>query len=233
MDAPELDAAKHKQALDGLRRINYWSDSSVKIAKAASQLNSLSGPLGPTKPIRLLDLGCGGGDVTSGVFNYFCKSGQAVQIEGWDMSSTAVELASKRHARLNPGSNSIEFRVQNVFDIADRETKFDIVFCSLFMHHFNDGQVVTLLQQMRGLSTVGVIVDDLLRTRLGHLLAVFGCHVLSRSPIVHFDGPQSVRAAYRIEEFDQLANEAGLSDASFRCHWPQRFLMAWSSSSNS
>jgi len=67
----------------------------------------------------------------------------------------------------------------------------------------------------------------LVRTRFGYALAWAGGRLLTRSPIVHTDGPLSVRAAFTLDEFGTLAERAGLRGATFRRHWPQRFLFAW------
>jgi hypothetical protein len=72
-----------------------------------------------------------------------------------------------------------------------------------------------------------VLVDDLVRNRRGYLLALAGCHILSSSPIVHFDGPTSVAAAFTPGEALSLAERAGLHGTSLTRHWPQRFLLTW------
>jgi hypothetical protein len=102
------------------------------------------------------------------------------------------------------------------------------VMCSLFLHHFDDDSARTLLMKMREAATVAVFVDDLLRTTLGYTLCWIGCRILTRSPMVHYDGPQSVRAALTMEEARQLFAQAGYDRATFRRHWPERFLMQWS-----
>ena len=71
------------------------------------------------------------------------------------------------------------------------------------------------------------VFNDLARSRLGHLLAYFGTRLLTRSYVVHFDGPQSVRSAFNIAEADVMAKAAGLEGAEFSRHWPQRFLLKW------
>jgi hypothetical protein len=72
-----------------------------------------------------------------------------------------------------------------------------------------------------------VLVDDLRRTRFGYALAWIACQLLTRSPVVHTDGPRSVRAAFTLAEARQLAARAGLDDCRISPHWPQRFLLSW------
>ena len=111
------------------------------------------------------------------------------------------------------------------------ELPFDIVYCTLFLHHFDDSSAVEVLGAMSRLARRAVLVDDLNRTSLGWWLAFLGCHLLSRSRIVHFDGPQSVRAALTPVEVRALAANAGMRDVAIRRHWPERFMMRWERSS--
>ncbi len=108
--------------------------------------------------------------------------------------------------------------------------RYDIVCCSLFVHHLEEPQAVALLTAMRESAEKLVVVSDLLRTRLGYALCWIGTRLLTRSPVVHTDGLLSVRAALSLDEARGLAAKAGLQNARFERQWPQRFLMTWSPS---
>jgi len=75
------------------------------------------------------------------------------------------------------------------------------------------------------------VVDDLIRSRLGYALAWSGTRLLSRSWVVHTDGPLSVRAAFTPAELRRLAAEAGLTTAELVPFWPERQRLIWSPSS--
>jgi 2-polyprenyl-3-methyl-5-hydroxy-6-metoxy-1,4-benzoquinol methylase len=130
---------------------------------------------------------------------------------------------------LNGMDSSLSQSDRNREDVIvhDEDLSFDIVYCTLFLHHFDDASAVEVLGAMKRLARRAVIVDDLCRTSLGWWLAYLGCHLLSRSRVVHFDGPQSVRAALTPHEAQALAAEAGMRDAAIRRHWPERFMMRW------
>ena len=85
-----------------------------------------------------------------------------------------------------------------------------------------------MLRRMAAAAQCLVLVDDLVRSRWGYLLALAGSHVLSTSRIVHFDGPTSVAAAFTPSEALSLAERAGLQGTSLTRHWPQRYLLTWS-----
>ena len=179
------------------------------------------------RPVRVLDLACGGGDVGLSLAKQARRRNTDVEITGWDVSSVAVSIAAD-NARA-AGIDNICFVEANV--LQDKlPTDFDIVMCSLFLHHLTEAEAVTLLRKMAAATRGDVLVNDLQRSRVGYHLARIGCRVLTRSPIVHYDGPISVAGAYTIEEAAQLAASAGLANATVRSYWPERFLLSWSRS---
>jgi ubiquinone/menaquinone biosynthesis C-methylase UbiE len=224
MDDPSIDPNIHRQALAGLQRVNRLCQTGKYIAREIASIASRH----PMQSIRILDLGCGSGDVASDVARRLSKSFQG-EVVGADISHTAVNAATQSFAEKKPSSNSNPFQVR--FEQADvfqnNLGPYDFVYCCLFLHHFTETQAIELLTQMRRIATKGVIVDDLIRSRWGWLLAKVGCHLLSRSPVVHFDGPQSVRAAFSCKEVIHLAAQAGLQPCQIRRHWPERYLLKW------
>jgi hypothetical protein len=109
---------------------------------------------------------------------------------------------------------------------------FDVLSCSLFLHHLAEDDAVGLLRRMAQAARRMVLVNDLIRSPLGYVLAWCGCRLLSRSPVVHFDGPASVAAAFTLGEARALADRAGLAGAVLTRHWPERFLLTWSRDGN-
>jgi 2-polyprenyl-3-methyl-5-hydroxy-6-metoxy-1,4-benzoquinol methylase len=218
MDAPDLDPTLHKQALAGLRRVNWLCNTSKHVSKTILEIvkrRSLNS-------VDVLDLGCGSGDIALGVHR-FVGHNIACTLSGWDISEEAVRNA-REHVR---GVDQPTFEITNALSESHTDRKFDFVYCCLFLHHFDENESIHILKTMSQLARVALIVDDLKRSRWGWLMAKVGCHLLSRSPIVHFDGPQSVRAAYTINEALSLANRAGLNNCQVKSHWPERYQLIW------
>ena len=112
----------------------------------------------------------------------------------------------------------------------DLPTGYDVVSCSLFLHHLEESDAILLLNRMATAARRLVLIDDLIRSRWGYLLALVGCHLLSGSHVVHVDGPTSVAAAFTPSEVLRLAERAGLQGATLTRHWPQRFFLTWKAS---
>jgi hypothetical protein len=105
---------------------------------------------------------------------------------------------------------------------------YDVVMCSLFLHHLQREQARALLARMSDLADRLVLVNDLVRSPVGFVLAYAGTRLLSRSWVVHTDGPRSVEGAFTMTELRVLAEEAGLRGAEVAARWPCRMLLTWS-----
>jgi len=249
MDDPNLCPKEHAKALRGLRRINAFSGTVDQLVREILSVSEKDRRGESDEPIRILDLGCANGEIAMGVARRLNGRINA-EVIGWDMSSTAIEHARTQQQKTKfSGTCCIRFEVMNVFEAVqgmsvasntdrmqgngmnpqqnDEHGPFHIVYCTLFLHHFDDSSAIDVLRAMKRLARRAVLVDDLCRTSLGWWLAYLGCHLLSRSKVVHFDGPQSVRAALAPSEASALAAEAGMRDVAIRRHWPERFMMRW------
>jgi 2-polyprenyl-3-methyl-5-hydroxy-6-metoxy-1,4-benzoquinol methylase len=220
MDQPGLDQAVHSQALRGLGRINRVSASSSILWPAIASLASRD----TRRPIRVLDLATGGGDVPISLARRARRAGFDVGIEGCDISPVAVAFAARA---AEAAGVAVRFFPLDALNEALPEG-YHIVTCSLFLHHLAEDDAVRLLRKMAEAARCMILVNDLLRSRAGYWLAWTGCRALSRSPIVHHDGPASVRAAFRLEEVRTLAERAGLNGIRLERRWPWRFLLSWS-----
>lgn len=220
MDSPDLDVGLHHQALAALRRVNLWSGIGGRLAGILADLAKQRG----LSRLRVLDLASGGGDVSLSLVRSMQRRGVAVELDGWDRSETAVDYATAQAKRR--GQSGVRFLVRDVLNDPVEEA-YDVVLSTLFLHHLENSDATRLLQKMRAAAGQAVLVDDLLRTRTGYWLAQAGTRLLTFSPVVHVDGPMSVRAAFSLTEVHQLADQAELTGATVRTHWPSRFLLCW------
>ncbi len=84
----------------------------------------------------------------------------------------------------------------------------DIVSCCLFVHHLEPAQVADFLAESLRVARVGVLINDLERTRTHNSLAEFFCR-LDSSRLSRHDGPASVRAAYTVAEMRRMLAATG------------------------
>ena len=216
MDDPAIAVARHQQALRGLARLNRFSRSAQIVYAAIADLLQEA-----PRPIRLLDLATGGGDVPIGLSHLARRHGTQIQIAACDVSSTAIEYARHRAALADV---EIDFFPLNVMT-QSLPLDYDVITCSLFLHHLTGDHARRLLSSMMAAAGQRIVVNDLCRGRVPLAMVKLAVRVVSRSAVVHVDGPRSVRAAFTAAELRELAAEAGLTEARVETRWPARLLL--------
>lgn len=217
MDDPGLDPAAHHRALRGLARLNWLSRPVTEMwppIRAFAQRQS--------GPLRLLDVACGGGDVTLALWRRAQRRRLPIEVHGCDISATA--LAHARETADRAGAK-VNFHRCDVLGEPLPEG-YHIITCALFLHHLTDEAIVQLLDRMRRHAAL-VVISDLRRTRLGLIITHLATRLMTRSRIVHVDGPRSVRAALTIDELRALTARAGMTDADVRPCFPERMRLVW------
>ena len=150
-------------------------------------------------------------------------AGFALRVDGCDVSATAVSLASRYAERRS--LEAVFFRLDAIAAEALPDG-YDAMISNLFLHHLSSADAVLLLKKMSESAPV-VVVTDLARGPIGYAAAFLGTRLLSRSPIVHTDGPRSVRAAFTLEEALLLAARAALDGARILPAFPYRWRLDW------
>ena len=166
-------------------------------------------------------MGCGDGYLLRQLAWKSAAAGFDVRWVGYDFSATACTLATEK-AR----ADGVEVQFEKLDILAcEIPEQFDVVLNSLFLHHFEAREVQTILTRFRDATTQGFIVEDLRRTVLGYVLAWTCGRLLTRSPIVHYDGVVSVEGSFSIPEIREVLDAADVEPVTITKRWPQRFVL--------
>ncbi|MHB1194416.1 MAG: methyltransferase domain-containing protein [Longimicrobiales bacterium] len=217
MDDPGLEPARHVRALEALTTVNLLSGTAGRVWRELRRAG-----LAPGRPLRVLDLACGGGDVAVALARRAGRSGLPLEVHGCDRSPVALE-----HARRSATRAGVEVRFFERDALASPLPEgYDLLCSSLFLHHLTGSQAVALLAAMARAADA-LFVQDLRRTRLGWALAGVTLHALARSDVARVDGLRSVAGAFTLEEARGMAVEVGLAGAVVTRCWPQRWALSW------
>ncbi|TWU51166.1 methyltransferase domain-containing protein [Rubripirellula reticaptiva] len=221
MDDPAIDPLEHAQALAGLARLNRYTGVASLMYRYVRRLtkNRLLSATTP-RPLKVLDVASGGGDVPIAWARQAKRDGVDLQITMLDISPVAIEQ-QQRLARAR-GVNVTSIQMNCLTE--PLPTGFDLVTNSLFMHHLEVADAINLLRQMRAATDNAILVCDLERSRLNVGLVAFASRVLSRSKVVHHDGPQSVRGSFTRNEFADLGQYAMGTPIQMHRALPCRFI---------
>lgn len=159
-------------------------------------------------PITILDIATGGADIPRAICRWARTRKLTVAIEAVDRGDQVLAAATEWSVDFP------EIRLRRVqaplLPYPDRS--FDYVISSLFFHHLSEVEGVLLLREMARVARRGLLVNDLLRSRLACLLTAMTTRLLSGNRLTHHDGPISVLRGFRPQELRRMAVKAGLAD---------------------
>jgi 2-polyprenyl-3-methyl-5-hydroxy-6-metoxy-1,4-benzoquinol methylase len=198
MDRPQPVSAELERDLERIRQLNRWFGSYRLV------LGFVDRWIKPGARMRVVDLATGSGDIPRLIVDYARKIGAQVDIDAIDQQAATLEVAKK----LSADYPEISYRETNILEWNPVEP-YDIVLCTLALHHFSDEDAVSALRRCRELSRKFVLVSDL---RRGFLLRV-GVYLLTelifREPMTRFDARLSAERAFSFSEMRELAVRAG------------------------
>jgi len=170
--------------------------------------------------ITVCEIGCGGGDNLAAIERWCSKRNIAVGLTGIDINPDCIEVA-----RSTLASTGARLLVSDYALVEFDVEKPDIIFSSLFCHHFTDEQLVSMLQWMRNNARLGFFINDLHRHWLAYYSIKWLTTAFSRSYLVKNDAPLSVRRGFIKNEWIQLLRQAGVAPHSLQWQWAFRWLV--------
>lgn len=215
LDEDEIPFAHIKQNMKELDFINAWLGGHKITLDAFKYLSK------GKKNISVCEIGCGGGDNLAAITNWCNKKNIRVDISGIDIKKECIDYAKSRN--IFPAANWITSDYKKVtFD-----KKPDIIFSSLFCHHFSDKELIFQLNWMKQNSSLGFFINDLHRNFLAYYSIKFLTRLFSRSYLVKNDAPLSVARGFTRGELKQLCDKADVRKAKISWRWAFRYVVMY------
>lgn len=198
LDADQLDALELRKNLREMAMLNRLPGGVGDSVRAVERL------LGEQNEATVLDLGTGSGD-----FVRRLQRRRHVEVIASDVRPEVLEIAARNLA----GTNNVSMLQADARAIPLSDGEVDIAHASLLMHHFDPDDAIVALAEMRRVSRLGVVINDLRRGVLPFAMTAAAVLALSRGAYTRHDGVLSARRAYTLAELDTLAARAGLKRA--------------------
>lgn len=214
LDQPHIPFADIRQNMRELDTINTVLGGHAITLRGLKMLL----PRQTNTPISILEIGCGDGNNLRVIQQWAKRNGLKLQLTGVDYNPECIA-----YARQVPANKDIEFTCSDYRSVATAQ-KSDIVFSSLFCHHFTDAQLVEQLRWMQANSSVGFFINDLHRHPLAYHSIRLLTKAFSKSYLVKNDAPLSVLRGFQKKEWSRLLTEAGV-DAQVKWAWAFRWLI--------
>ena len=165
----------------------------------------------PNDHLRVLDLATGSGDIPRLAVEFARERAARLTIDAVDFQRSTIAIAEQ----LSAGFPEIAYHCAEVHAFG-REREYDIVLCSLALHHFTAEEAIRLLRRCRELSRGKVLVADLRRSWLAKIGVALLTTFFFPEPMTRNDARVSVERAFSFREMDETARAAGWRDFGHR-----------------
>jgi hypothetical protein len=216
MDDFSIDGALLQDTLDKLATINKWLGGNVSTINGIKKLLK---DQPKEKNIKIIDLGCGGGDILRDIAKFGQKGGYNFELIGIDANKNATDYATL----LSSNHSNIRFVHCDVFSEEFKLMEYDIVITTLFLHHFKENQLLDLMDYLLTKSNIGLVVNDLHRHRLAYYLFKF-ITIPIKNKMITEDGLTSVLRGFKRRELVALSVQL---NANYKLKWKWAFRYQW------
>jgi len=191
-------SAEIAASLRDLRWFNRWFGG---LSTTRRMLESVTRLTGRTR-FTLLEVASGDGYLMHTIAGQLGRDG--IQLD--------VTLLDRQPSHL-PANGAMAKVSADALRLPFRESAFDLVSCSLFLHHLVLEQAREFAREALRVCRIAVLVHDLIRHPL-HLALAYAGAPLYRSRITRHDAPASVWQAYTVPEVTNCFREAGAAEVS-------------------
>ena len=220
LDLPVHDPAELATNLHDIRTVNRLAGGSATVLR---HLPNLIAELPRDRPVDILDLATGSGDSPRDLVRWASRHSHILRLTLTDVSPQILDQARRTLA----GAPGATFAVCDARDVPFPNRAFDVVLCSLTLHHFAPDDAIRVLREMDRLTRAGFIVNDIRRCATGYVAAWAASRIATRNRLTRHDMPLSVRRAYTPDELRALLRAAGVSDAAVTTHLLFRMAAVW------
>ncbi len=217
MDNPELPTAELIPALNDITKVNKLLNGNLITVKA---IEKLFREYPEKKEWRIVDFGCGDGQMLRRVARYFKNHSNTIDLLGVDLNAKSIRLGES----LSQDYDNITFEQRNILEVNEKEFDCDILLCTLTMHHFNDKEIVRFMEKFQKLAGTAIVVNDLERSPLSYQLFRVFSRIFMKSTIAKHDGRISIARSFKRKDLEAYAQELGLKKYSITKKWAFRYL---------
>jgi SAM-dependent methyltransferase len=172
-------------------------------------LNRIAATQPPQTPLRILDVGFGGGDMLRRIERWAAHRNLPVQLTGIDLNPYAARAA----AEFTPPGSQIQWLTGDAYSYAE---PVDIILSALLTHHLETPELVRFLAWSDATARRGWFINDLCREPVPARLFTLLAGTLRWHRFVQHDGPVSFRRAFREADWQAALSAARVPSSATR-----------------
>ncbi|MCA0932199.1 methyltransferase domain-containing protein [Lutimonas saemankumensis] len=202
--------------LDILSRINWWLGGNHVSLDGIDKILKSENPKGK---VKIVDLGCGNGDMLRRIANMGLQKGYQFELIGIDANADTIAYA----AELSNSHNNISYFQLDIFSKEFEELEYDIAVSTLFLHHLKDEEIISKLNLLCKNASLGVVINDLHRNKLAYFLFNIISFFINNK-IIRNDGLISILRGFKKDELEHFSKMMGMR---FEIAWKWAFRYQW------
>ncbi|MEX0314848.1 MAG: methyltransferase domain-containing protein [Allomuricauda sp.] len=215
MDDPDMEFEVLKSAYNDINRCNQWLGGESNTIYAVWDLVKKD----TKKSYTILDMGCGDGTMLLKLSNFLNKNHVSHSMVGIDLRDDVLQIAEDKTA----GYPNITFKKMDILK-ADSGFECDILINTLTMHHFGEERIDTFVNQFVRLAKVGIVINDLHRSRLAYYLFKIFSAVFIKTEVAKYDGLVSILKGFKRNELIYLSKKIPGVIHEIRWKWAFRYI---------
>ena len=205
MDTECADFEDYRACLADLAQLNRLTLTHRPTIAFLDRLRR-QGRLPTGRPLAVLDIASGYGDLLRTIAAWAARHRIAVALTGLDLNPDAARAAMT----VTPPGMLIEWVTGDLFTHRP-PTPVDIVTSTQFAHHLDDKTVGRLLSWMEATAGIGWLITDLQRHRIAYHAFPLIARAAGWHRFVRHDGAVSIRRSLRLAEWRALIKNAGFA----------------------
>ena len=218
MDDFGMEGEILRDALDKIAKINQLLGGNQLTLRGVQELIR---NISKTTTITIVDVGCGNGDMLRNLADYGLKNDLEFQLIGIDANNFTVNHAQQ----LSRNYPNISYQCDDIFDKNFAKLKYDIVLCTLTLHHFKDNEIIQLLNVFNVNSNIGIVINDLQRSAIAYRLFQALCLVFRLNDMSREDGLISILRGFKKVELIDFSEKLKFSN--YKIQWKWAFRYQW------
>jgi 2-polyprenyl-3-methyl-5-hydroxy-6-metoxy-1,4-benzoquinol methylase len=213
LDQPSIPPADIQRNLRELAWINE------KLGGHRTTWQGFTGLAKKGNEIHICEIGCGGGDNLKTIEKKAGSRYPYLSFTGIDINPDCIAVAKNNNLK-KPA-----YWLVSDYKKVSFPSKPDIIFCSLFCHHFKDSELIEMFRWMGDHCRTGFFINDLHRHPFAYHSIRWLTALFSRSYLVKHDAPLSVLRGFTKRELVSLLNQANITRYKIRWFWAFRWLI--------
>jgi 2-polyprenyl-3-methyl-5-hydroxy-6-metoxy-1,4-benzoquinol methylase len=218
MDDFAMEGEILRDALDKIAKINQLLGGNQLTLRGVEKL---IGSISKTTTFTIVDVGCGNGDMLRNLADYGLKNNLDFQLIGIDANNFTVNHAQQ----LSRNYPNVSYQCEDIFDENFAKLKYDIVLCTLTLHHFKDNEIIHLLNVFNANSNIGIVINDLQRSAVAYRLFQALCFVFRLNDMSREDGLISILRGFKKVELIHFSEKLKFSN--YKIQWKWAFRYQW------